>query len=192
MYQRQSFLERYWGWSIPAILAFVIVYFAWPRQIMAEITASEWTRYYQIQSLQTVKHYDMSGHPSGARVFGHGMEQQCTGIDPHKICMWVITYDYEIEEFVNNRIVTVTHNYRTEPYWPQYTLSGLIVGAPYGVGQERVGQAIGVYSLVLETKDGDVYVKELPMKEWKLYEPHQSVYLTTSFGRVVKIRQLEI
>lgn len=81
-------------------------------------------------------------------------------------------------------------SYPSEPYWPQYTLSGPN-GQPHGVGQERVGNAVERYTLTFKDKDGTIYTDHFPMAEWKLYIPHQVVYITVSLGYVTKIRQLE-
>ena len=191
MYRNETFIQKYWWWG--AIIAFVILiaYIVWPRQYVAEIIAVEWTRYYQIQALRTVKEYDEeSPLPNGARIFNSDSERRCTHNGKSETCRWVTEYDYEIEKFVNNRVVAVNGMFPSEPYWPEYTLSGPN-GQPYGVGQERVGNAVERYTLTFKSKEGTIYTDDLPMVEWKLYEPHQFVYITTSLGYVTKIRQLE-
>lgn len=184
------FLQKYWGWGIPIALVIVLVWAAWPHQHVATITGVEWTRYYQIQVLKTVTHYNDESPPYNARIFNEDSSYVCTGTGKHEECEWETEYDYEIEEYVNNRVVSVTGIYPSAPYWPEYTLSGPN-GQPYGVGQERVGNAVELYTLTFKSKEGDVYTDSLPMQEWKLYMPHQVVYITISLGHVVKIRQLE-
>lgn len=186
----QTFLQKYWGWSIPIALALVFTYFAWPRQHVAEIVGIEWTRYYQIQILKTVTHYNDETPPSGARIFNEDSSYECTGEGKDEECEWETEYDYEIEEYVNNRVVAANALHPVYPYWPQYTLSGPS-GEPYGVGHEVIGQAVERYTLTFKAKDGTTYTDDLPMSEWMLYMPHQVVYLTISLGHVVKIRQLE-
>lgn len=175
--------------SLIAVIS-LIAYIVWPRQYVAEIISVDWSRYYQIQVLQTVKEYgEESPLPNGARVLNSEAKHKCN-YKPPENCRWVTIYDYEIEKFVNNRVVEANGIYTTEPYWPKYTLSGPN-GQPYGVGHERVGNAGELYTLTFRGKDGTIYTDDMSMIEWKLYTLHQMVYITVSLGNVVKIRPLE-
>lgn len=188
------FFQNYWGYCLLALAVILIIYFVWPRQHLAEITGVEWSRYYQIQVLKTVRVYDDESPPIGARIFNVDLEEECetTGVgkDAKETCEWVKEYDYDHETYVNNRIVEANGDHRSAPYWPKYTLAESN-GAAYGVGKERMYDSIERYTLYFKAKDGTIYNDNLPMVEWKLYEPRQIVYLTVSLGIVVKIRSLE-
>lgn len=77
----------------------------------------------------------------------------------------------------------------SQPHWPAYTLSP--AAGVYGTGQERIGESVETYTLSFHSKEGDNYQTTLTMPEWNLYNVHQTVYITTSFSTVTKIRSLE-
>ena len=182
-------------WIIPVVpLGLVLgalVYFGWPRQQVAEVVRMEWHWYYQIQSLQTVRYEGESYVPYGGREIDSYFVTECSGFDKDRTCSSHIEYDYYIEEYRNNRQVGIEGPKEMAPYWVEYTLNQVPTG-PYGVGVERLAGQYQVYTLYIKGREeGEFFSYRLDRDSWNTFDAHETIFITTSFGTIRKIRKLE-
>lgn len=182
-----------------ASFVFLIVLFGWTKHQIMYITALSWERTINIETLKTVRKYNRSYVPSGARNINH--DEECSprymNINGHRTYVGQDcddVYDYDIEEYVETRSVTSNGSNKTTPEWPTFTLSGPT--GPYGTGQERKGTMNEQYTVYLRnkpTQGEEVETASVSMSRssWSNFNVGDIVNASSNFGRVNHIEPLE-
>lgn len=177
-------------WAAGAVLlATLLGLIFWPRQYLMKIETVGWSRGYNIEALRTVHKTRRSSVPSSGRQTSTYTVYECSGAGNSRHCWFERRYDYDIEEFIQSRVIAVTGAHKGEPHWPAYTLSPS--NGPYGTGIERLGAPFQDYVLGMRTDKGVFYEVSLPQNEWAQFEPQQTVFCTTVVGYVTKVRSME-